>query len=165
MTEKRAWRCRSCGQEHTPRCPACRVVVTGVEASVGRCQTCGTPLTAAIYTCPHCHMERALQPPALPLRPWRGRDLGVKGLQTLRVLLGTIQMAGFLLFAVSCSAAVGGATPRGEGAPSLQTLQIVGFVTFIVLIPVQVVLARVIKTMSLGTVVIGERKKQTPGRR
>ncbi|MBI4235805.1 MAG: hypothetical protein HY688_00415 [Chloroflexi bacterium] len=160
MSEKRAWRCRACRQEHTPRCPTCRVVISGPEAAAGRCQTCGSPITAAVYTCPHCQTERALQPPALPLRPWHGRDLGIKGLQALRILVGTTQMAGLILFAVSCSAAVGGATPRSPNAPSLPTLQFVGFLVFTGLMPVQIVLAKVIKTLSHGSIAIGERRPQ-----
>lgn len=159
MTEKRAWRCKSCGQEHTPRCPTCRVVITGAEAAAGRCQTCGSPLTAALYTCPQCHTERALQPPTLPLRPWGGRDLGIRGLQALRILLGTIQMAGLILFMVSCSAAVGGATPRNDNAPSLATLQIAGLLIFFVMLPVQIALAKTIKNLSHGSIVIGERRQ------
>lgn len=157
MTEKRAWRCRACGEEHTPRCPACRVVITGAEASVGRCQTCGSPLTAATYTCPHCQTERGLRPPPLPIQPWRGRDLAIKGLQALRILVGTAQMVGLLLFMVSCSASAGGAVPRA-GVPSALTLQMWGLLTFLGLIPVQVLLARAIKVVSLGSVVIGEQR-------
>jgi hypothetical protein len=156
--EKRTWRCRVCAHEHTPRCPTCRVVITGLEAANGKCNTCGFPITAAIYTCPNCQTENALRPATPVIRPWHGRDLGIKGLQLLRLIVGGIQMAGLLMMAVACSAAFGGAAPQ-PGAPSLQTLQIGGFLTFVLLIPVQIVIARAIKAISYGTVVIGERRR------
>ena len=159
-TEKRTWECRVCGHEQTPRCPTCRVVITGLEASAGKCNTCGSPITHAIYTCPECHTENALQPPAAQtLQPWRGRGLAVKGLRASRLLVGTAQMVGLILLAVSCSAAAGGGTASTDG-PSLGTLQLGGFLTFIGLIPVQILIARAIKILSYGTVVIGERQRR-----
>ena len=157
--EKRTWACRSCGHVVTPRCPACRVVITGREANAGRCNMCGTPLTAAIYTCPECHMENALRPPAEQrLTPWRGRDLGIKGLQALRLIVGMVQMSGLILFAVSSSAFCSGAEPRADG-PSFTQLWLLGGVALVGLIPVQIIIARIIKSLSFGTVTIGERRR------
>ena len=161
-TEKRTWTCRECGYVVTPRCPACRVVITGREAGAGRCNMCGTPLTAAIYTCPECHMENALRPPAdQRLTPWRGRDLGIKGLQALRLIVGMIQMAGLILLGVSCSAAAGGANPPVDG-PSFGQFQLMGLTALVGLIPVQIIIARIIKSLSYGTVTIGERRRNQP---
>ena len=158
-TEKRTWTCRSCGYEVTPRCPSCRVIITGREANAGRCNTCGDPLTAAIYTCPECQEENALRPPAAQrLSPWRGRDLGIKGLQALRLIVGVIQMFGLILLGISCSAAAGGAEPPPEG-PSFGQLQLLGLVALVGLIPVQIIIARIIKSLSYGTVTIGERRR------
>ena len=158
--EKRTWTCRSCGHVVTPRCPACRVVITGQEANAGRCNMCGTPLTAAIYTCPECQAENGLRPPPdQRLSPWRGRDLGIKGLQTLRLIVGMIQMAGLILLGVSCSAAAGGAEPPVDG-PSFGQLQLMGLVALVGLIPVQIIIARIIKSLSFGTVTIGERRRR-----
>ena len=159
-TEKKTWTCRSCDHEVTPRCPACRVVITGQEAEAGRCNMCGSPITAAIYTCPECQVENALRPPAdQRLRPWRGRDLGVKGLQALRLIVGMIQMAGLIMLGVSCSAAAGGAEPPVNG-PSFGQLQFMGFAALVGLIPVQIIIARVIRSLSFGTVTIGERRRR-----
>ncbi len=121
---------------------------------------CGTPITTAIYTCPECQMENALRPPVEQrLSPWRGRDLGIKGLQALRLIVGMIQMAGLILLGVSCSAAAGGAEPPTDG-PSFGQLQLMGLVALVGLIPVQIIIARVIKSLSFGTVTIGERRRR-----
>ena len=159
-TEKRSWTCNSCGHEITPRCPACRVVITGQEAISGRCNMCGTPITAAIYTCPDCQTENGLKPPpSQRLIPWRGRDLGIKGLQALRLVVGMMQMAGLILLGISCSAAAGGAEAPVDG-PSLGQMQLLGLVALVGLIPVQVIIFRAIRSLSYGTIVIGERRRR-----
>ncbi len=158
-TEKRTWTCSACSHELTPRCPACRVVITGQEAAAGRCGTCGTPITASIYTCPECQTENGLRPPPEQrLRPWRGRDLGIKTLQALRLLVGMAQMSGLILLGVSCSAAAGGADPPANG-PTFGQLQALGLFALVGLIPVQIVIARLVKSLSYGTVRIGERRR------
>lgn len=159
-TEKRTWTCRACDHVVTPRCPTCRVVITGQEAGAGRCNMCGDPLTASIYTCPECLVENSLQPPVdQRLRPWRGRDLGIKGLQALRLIVGMVQMAGLILFAVSSSAFCSGAEPRADG-PSFTQLWLLGGVALVGLIPVQIIIARIIKSLSFGMVTIGERRQR-----
>ncbi len=121
---------------------------------------CGTPITASIYTCPECLVENSLRPPVdQRLHPWRGRDLGIKGLQALRLIVGMIQMAGLILLGVSCSAAAGGAEPPVDG-PSFGQFQLMGLAALVGLIPVQVIIARVIKSLSFGTVTIGERRRR-----
>ena len=110
-------------------------------------------------------MENGLRPPPEQrLRPWRGRDLGVKLLQVLRLVVGMVQMSGLILLGVSCSAAAGGSDPPGNG-PSLGQLQFVGLAALIGLIPVQIIIARVIKSLSYGTVSIGERLNRDDDRR
>ncbi len=164
-TEKRTWTCSECGHELTPRCPACRIVITGQEAVSGRCATCGTPLTAAIYRCPECHAEGGLRPPPEQrLVPWKGRDLAVKGMQATRLIVGMAQMAGLILLAVSCSAVAGGAEPPPNG-PSFGSLQLLGLILLVGLIPAQIIIARVIKRLSYGTVTIGERRRRDQGSR
>ena len=107
-------------------------------------------------------MENALRPPAdQRLTPWRGRDLGIKGLQALRLIVGMVQMAGLILLGVSCSAAAGGANPPVDG-PSFGQFQLMGLTALVGLIPVQIVIARIIKSLSYGTVTIGERRPRNP---
>ena len=121
-------------------------------------------MTAAIYTCPECQTENGLRPPPEQrLRPWHGRGLGIKFLQVLRLVVGMIQMAGLILLGVSCSAAAGGADPPANG-PSLGQLQLLGVVALVGLIPVQIIIARIIKSLSYGTVTIGERGERGGGR-
>ncbi len=121
---------------------------------------CGTPITTAIYTCPECQTENGLRPPLdQRLRPWHGRDLGIKGLQALRLLVGMVQMAGLILLGVSCSAAAGGSDPPANG-PSFGQLQLMGLVALVGLIPVQIIIARIIKSLSYGIVTIGERRRR-----
>ena len=159
-TEKRTWTCSECGHELTPRCPACRVVITGQEAASGRCATCGSPLTGAIYRCPQCQAEVGLRPPPEQrLIPWRGRDLAVKGVQAARLLVGMAQMTGLILLAVSCSASAGGAEPSPNG-PSFGSLQLLGLILLLGLMPIQIIFVRVIKRLSYGTVTIGERRRR-----
>ncbi len=117
-------------------------------------------MTAAIYTCPQCQTENGLRPPPEQLlQPWRGRDLGVKLLQVLRLIVGMVQMAGLILLGVSCSAAAGGADAPANG-PTFGQLQLMGLIALIGLIPVQVIIARIIKSLSYGTVTIGERRQK-----
>lgn len=161
-TEKRTWQCRSCGYEHTPRCPTCRVVITGREATAGKCNTCGSPITHSIYTCPECHAEDSLRPPpAQTLEPWKGRGLGVKSLRALRILVGTVQMSGLIILGVSCSVSASGSAGPENGL-SLGNLQLLGFLTFLLLVPVQIFIIRAIKKLSYGTVAIGERRQEPP---
>ena len=163
-TERRTWQCASCGFDHTPRCPTCHVIVTALEADAGRCSTCANPITTAIYTCPECQTERALRPPRLPIPSWRGRGLAIKGLQTTRFFVGIVQMAGLLMMAVSCSAAAGGSVPQ-EGGPSLGMLQAGGFLSFFLLIPVQVAIYKALKRISFGTIDVGDRRRWREGPR
>ena len=157
-TERRSWVCVTCGHEHTPRCPTCHVIITGLEAAAHRCSTCGGPLTDSVYRCPECQTERALQPPGPEIERFRGRGLAVIGLQGARFFTGIVQMVALFTLGISCSIAGGGGTPPA-GAPSLGMMQLAGLLLFLALMPVQVVIARALKRVSLGTVAPGERRR------
>ena len=157
-TERITWTCDNCGHEHTPRCPSCRVVITGMEAAARRCSTCANPLTNAVYTCPECQTESGLQPPRPEIKRFRGRGLAILGLQGARFLTGLMQMLGLFTLGISCSVAAGGGGSP-EGAPSLGVFQLSGLLIFLGLLPVQVLIARGLKGVSFGTVTVGERRQ------
>ncbi len=156
--ERITWKCDNCGHEHTPRCPSCRVIITGMEAAAHRCSTCANPLTDAAYTCPECQTERGLQPPRTEIKRFRGRGLAILGLQGARFLTGLAQMVGLFTLGISCSVGAGGGTSPA-GAPSLGVFQLAGSLIFLGLLPVQVLIARGLKGVSWGTVTVGERRR------
>ena len=158
-TERKTWTCDSCAYEHTPRCPSCRAIITGLEADAHRCSTCANPLSDAVFTCPECQTEHGLHPPSPEIQRFRGRGLAIIGLQFARFLTGLTQMVAMLTLAVSCSVAAGGGE-RQEGAPSFATFQLGGFLVFVALLPVQILIAKGLKGVSYGTIVVGERRRR-----
>lgn len=157
-TERISWKCYNCGHDHTPRCPSCRVVITGMEAAAHRCSTCANPLTDAVYTCPECQAENGLQPPKPEIKRFQGRGLVILGLKGARFLTGLMQMVGLLTLGISCSmGADRGESP--EGAPSLGVFQLAGSLIFFGLMPVQVLIARGLKDVGVGTMAVGERRR------
>ncbi len=134
------------------------MIITGLEGAAHRCNTCGSPLTYAVYRCPECQTEGALQPPRAEIQRFRGRGLAIIGLQGARFLTGLVQMVALFTLAISCSVQAGGGT-FSEGTPAPGMLALGGVLLFVALLPVQVVIARALKRVSFGTVAPGERRR------
>ena len=158
-SERQTWVCESCGHEHTPRCPSCRVVISGQEAGTHRCNTCGNPLSEAVYTCPECQTEHGLQPPKPEVQGSRRRGWAIFSLQFARFFTGLVQMIGLFTLGISCTVAVsGGASTEG---PSPGFFVLAGLVMFLALMPVQMLIMKTLKRVSRGRVTIGERRRQS----